>query len=33
MEFMEYVVISDTFQMHDTLLVKEDLVKNPSKFY
>ena len=33
MKLMSYVRISDTFQMHDTITILEDLVAEPRKFY
>ena len=32
-ELREYIRLTDTNEMHDTLTVHEDLVKNPKKFY
>lgn len=33
LEFLTYIRITDSLQMHDTLTVTEELVKEPTKFY
>jgi hypothetical protein len=32
-ELLEYIRITDTNEMHDTLTVKEELIQDPKKFY
>jgi hypothetical protein len=33
LELLEYVRLTDTFEMHDTITVCSDLLRDPEKFY
>lgn len=33
MELLEFVRLTDTFEMHDTITVCADLLREPHKFY